>query len=84
MSPPLHSLQEMSLSMIRHMLPIQEGVANRKRPQTTWRRTSLLCTIRTLQETNKFSNILSYDGNITCFLIKSFIRLTLPITFQGY
>ena len=32
--------------------PAQEGVASRKRPQTTWRRTSPLCTISTLQETN--------------------------------
>ena len=30
----------------------QEGVALRKRPQTTWRRRSPLCTISTLQETN--------------------------------
>ena len=31
--------------------PKIEGVADRKRPQTTWRRTSELCTITTLQET---------------------------------
>ena len=32
--------------------PPLEGVAGRKRPQTTWRRRSPLCTITTFQETN--------------------------------